>query len=533
MLLVSINAKYSHTSLGIKSIKSYVEKFGFKIDIAECTINDNYFSILKKIMDRKPDIIGFSCYIWNIEIVKQLVSDIKAIDKNIKVFLGGPEVSYNDNIFNECEADFIIAGEGEAPVLSIMQENYNCNGIWNGKTPKTYGDIVEMDEIPFVYSENELLGYTNRAVYYETSRGCPFNCSFCISSVTKGVRELPLKRVFKELDMFIKAKIRKVKLVDRTFNCNKERAYKIFEYIINNSTDTCFHFEIGADLLDDKILSLLRTAKKGQIQFEAGIQSTNEKTLELVDRKTNFEKLKHNVEQIKQCPIRLHLDLIAGLPGETYEIFKNSFNEAFMLNPDILQLGFLKLLHGSKIRREYEKYHYAFRAKAPYEVLSNDFISFDDLMKLKQVEEALDIYNNGMIFNYSVKFILENCEISPFDLFYELGEIIARRTKPPAKEYFVILDNFYREKCFEKYENFSEYLKLDYFVKNRGALPEIFKNYKTKELVSLWAESYENEHNMSHNEVMKRIDFEKFVFGEKSVILAADRINNIICEIKN
>ena len=531
MLLVSINAKYSHTSLGIKSIKSYAEKFGYKIDLAECTINDNYFSIMKKIIDKKPDIIGFSCYIWNIEIVKQLVSDIKSIDKNIKIFLGGPEVSYNDNILNECEADFIVAGEGEAPVLSVLKGNYNCNGIWFGETPKTYGDIVDMNEIPFVYSEDELLEYTNRAVYYETSRGCPFNCSFCISSVTKGVRELPLDRVFKELDMFIKAKIRKVKLVDRTFNCNRERAYKIFEYIINNSTDTCFHFEIGADLLDDKILALLKTAKKGQIQFEAGIQSTNEKTLELVDRKTNFEKLKHNVKMIKECPIRLHLDLIAGLPGETYEIFKASFNEAFMLNPDILQLGFLKMLHGSKIRREYEKYNYSFRLKAPYEVLKNDFISFDELMKLKQVEEALDIYNNSMIFNYSVKFILENCDILPFDLFYELGEIIAQKTKPSAKEYFFILDKYYQNKKFENHDIFNEYLKLDYFIKNRGALPEIFKNYKTKELVNLWAEAYEIKNNMPHNEVMKRIDFEKFLFGKKEVILAADRKKELISEI--
>ncbi len=528
-LLVALNAKYSHTSLSVRSISAYVIKYGYNLSFAELTINDGYFSILENIMSKTPDVIGFSVYIWNVELVKKLVADIKSINPKIKIFLGGPEVSYNKNIFKEMPyIDFVIRGEGEIPVLKLLGGKKNIPGVCFNDREYTFSEIEDMDNIPFVY-ENELSCLTDRAVYYETSRGCPFKCAFCISSLTEGVRTLPLTRVFEEIDCFCEAKIKRVKLVDRTFNFDKKRAKEIIKYILSKKRETCFHFEIGADLLDDEMIELLNSAPFDTIQLEAGIQSTNPEALRLCNRITDMDRLKSNLLKLKDSKIRIHLDLIAGLPAENYESFKKSFNEAYEMSPKVLQVGFLKLLHGSSLREEKEKYNYRFLSTAPYEILSNDFISFYELMKIKKVDESVDAYLNSGIFKNSLKYIFEKYDISPFEFYLSLGEKMGD-AKLSVKDKFKILYDLYGTD-----KEFSETLKLDYVTKERGPIPVFFNNFKTKENLSLVNEFLREKGaealklNDKYNNFIKYIDFEIFEFnGVKSLYLFNRKTNEII-----
>ena len=536
-LLVALNAKYSHTSLSVRSICSYVLKNGYNnISFFEGTINDEYFCLLNSILEKNPDIIGFSCYIWNIELVKKLVSDIKEISPHITVFLGGPEVSYNKSLFKEIpQIDFVIRGEGEIPILKLLKGEDNILGVCKSDNEYHFAEMEEMDNIPFCY-EGELENLTNRAVYYETSRGCPFKCAFCISSLTKGVRTLPLKRVFSEIDLFSNSKIKRVKLVDRTFNFDKKRAKEIITYILSKKRETCFHFEIGADLLDKGLMDIINKADYNTIQFEAGIQSTNYESLKLCDRTTDMVKLKDNLLYLKDSKVRIHLDLIAGLPKEDFESFKKSFDEVYSLSPKVLQVGFLKLLHGSKLREEKEKYNYKFKNTAPYEILSNDFISFFELIKIKKVDKSVDAYFNSGIFKNSLEFILNKNDISPFLFYLKLGEKMGDG-KLSLKDKFEILKILYDE-LFGKSEEFLEYLKLDYVIKERGALPSFLNNFKTKENIAKINEFLKDENNNlkiglsesdRYKDFIKYIDFEIFNFdNEKSLYLFNRKTNDII-----
>ena len=536
-LLVALNAKYSHTSLSVRSICSYVLKNGYNnISFFEGTINDEYFCLLNSILEKNPDVIGFSCYIWNIELVKKLVSDIKEISPHITVFLGGPEVSYNKSLFKEIpQIDFVIRGEGEIPILKLLKGEDNILGVCKSDNEYHFAEMEEMDNIPFCY-EGELENLTNRAVYYETSRGCPFKCAFCISSLTKGVRTLPLKRVFSEIDLFSNSKIKRVKLVDRTFNFDKKRAKEIITYILSKKRETCFHFEIGADLLDKGLMDIINKADYNTIQFEAGIQSTNYESLKLCDRTTDMVKLKDNLLYLKDSKVRIHLDLIAGLPKEDFESFKKSFDEVYSLSPKVLQVGFLKLLHGSKLREEKEKYNYKFKNTAPYEILSNDFISFFELIKIKKVDKSVDAYFNSGIFKNSLEFILNKNDISPFLFYLKLGEKMGDG-KLSLKDKFEILKILYDE-LFGKSEEFLEYLKLDYVIKERGALPSFLNNFKTKENIAKINEFLKDENNNlkiglsesdRYKDFIKYIDFEIFNFdNEKSLYLFNRKTNDII-----
>ena len=539
-LLVALNAKYSHTSLSVRSICSYVLKNGYNnISFFEGTINDEYFCLLNSILEKNPDVIGFSCYIWNIELVKKLVSDIKEISPHITVFLGGPEVSYNKSLFKEIpQIDFVIRGEGEIPILKLLKGEDNILGVCKSDNEYHFAEMEEMDNIPFCY-EGELENLTNRAVYYETSRGCPFKCAFCISSLTKGVRTLPLKRVFSEIDLFSNLKIKRVKLVDRTFNFDKKRAKEIITYILSKKRETCFHFEIGADLLDKELMDIINKADYNTIQFEAGIQSTNYESLKLCDRTTDMVKLKDNLLYLKDSKVRIHLDLIAGLPKEDFESFKKSFDEVYSLSPKVLQVGFLKLLHGSKLREEKEKYNYKFKNTAPYEILSNDFISFFELIKIKKVDKSVDAYFNSGIFKNSLEFILNKNDISPFLFYLKLGEKMGDG-KLSLKDKFEILKILYDE-LFGKSEEFLEYSKLDYVIKERGALPSFFNNFKTKENIAKINEFLKDENtnlkiglseNERYKDFVKYIDFEIFNFGNKKSLYLFNRKTNDIIKMR-
>lgn len=547
LTLVAINAKYSHTSLSIRSLRSYLVAQGMEAPCCvECTINDPYPVILERILQAGGDLIGLSCYIWNAQLVKQLSFDIKALQPEKKLFIGGPEVSFRgQDAFSEYAADMMIKGEGELPLFQYLQGEppETIRGIMTPLYDNGLAENVPLKEIPFVYGEDELEKFQNRAVYYETTRGCPFRCSFCISSLSDGVRALPMERIKKELQLFIDKKIRRVKLVDRTFNYDRKRAYEIFQYIIDHSKETCFHFEVGADLFDEQTLCLLKTAPSGIIQFEAGVQTTNPETSRLICRTNSLEKLKRNVGMLKQCNIRLHLDLIAGLPKENLQSFYRSFDDIYRLEPDILQLGFLKMLYGSKIRKEADLFHYIYRKEPPYEVLKNDCLSFSELMRLKDMEEAVEIYHNSRSFVSALQYVFRENEIRPSVFFDAAGQALKREGKVGFKEQFVLLGRIYRALDLKKSDDFLEHLKYDYVQKNRGSLPGCFANFKSAQASKAFFAMLDKEETVSKyfpwlckykpKERKKMVDFELFRFEKEKKLFAFDRKNGIVVDFSS
>jgi len=416
--LVALNAKFIHTSLALRSLMSYADPKGLYTVIREYTINNRIDFIVSDIYKEKPDYIGFSCYIWNIELIKVIAKRLKKVLPSTKMFFGGPEVSYDSINFLEENpfADIVIRGEGEKAYKSLLELWLNGDDLSkiNGIVYRTNDTIIEnpgvlpieLDKIPFVYSNAE--EFKNKIIYYETQRGCPYNCQYCLSSVEKGVRFLSEKRVKSDLDFFLKNKVSQVKFVDRTFNCNHNHAMMIWKYLMENDNGiTNFHMEITADILKDEAINLLKNARKGLFQFEIGVQSTNELTIDAIKRSAKFGGIADVVKKISLGQnIHQHLDLIAGLPYENYESFKRSFNDVYALEPQQLQLGFLKLLKGSGLRIDAEKYGIVFADEAPYEVLYTNDISFDELLKLKAIEEMVEtFYNSGKALT-AVKFAI-------------------------------------------------------------------------------------------------------------------------------
>ena len=431
ILLCAINAKFIHSSLALRSLYANASKYAEHIDILEFSINNSSDFIIKEIYSKSPQILCFSCYIWNIELVKEIAAIIKKVSPEIKIIMGGPEVSFPPFELLREFSDIIAIGEGEAvfnelcgylltgePELSKIKgiAYYSQENIIVNK-PRALPDL---NSLAFAYKDSD--GLLNKIVYYESSRGCPFNCAYCISSTVEGVRFLDMDKTKAHIDFFLDSKIKLVKFVDRTFNCEPERALEIWKYIIANDNGlTSFHFEIGADLLTDAHIDALKEARAGLIQFEAGVQSTNINTLKEICRASNLEKLRANIAGIKALGnIHLHLDLIAGLPSEDFESFKKSFNDCFDLRPDMLQLGFLKLLKGSALRQNAGKYGIIYREKAPYEVLFTKHISFLELIKLKDVEDILEIYYNSGLFKLTLEYALKMF-MSAFDFFYSFS----------------------------------------------------------------------------------------------------------------
>lgn len=434
-LLVAINAKYIHTSLAVRSIDVYCKQNNTNINVKEFTINNNEDTIINEIYAEKPDFLGFSCYIWNINLVLDLISTIKKLLPNIKIFVGGPEVSYEYEYIFEKGVDIVCIGEGEKTVKELV-DNFNNKKCIDSSFKNIDGiafkldnniivtkdrELLCLDEIPFVYKDG-LEGTEHKILYYEASRGCPYSCQYCLSSLEKGLRFLSEERVKQDLNFFLKNNVKQVKFVDRTFNCNKKFALMIWNYLIDNDNDiTNFHFEISADIVDDEMLETLKKARLGLFQFEIGVQSTNDATLDEIKRKTNLQKLFDKVNKIKELKnIHQHLDLIAGLPFEDYEIFKNSFNDVFNVYPEQFQLGFLKLLKGSGLRINANKYGIVYKEKAPYEVLYTSLINYDKMNMLKSIEEMVETYyNSGKAINtikYGIKFFN-----SSFDFFENLA----------------------------------------------------------------------------------------------------------------
>lgn len=436
-VLVAINAKYIHSNLAVYSLRSYARTFGYEPELLEFTINQQKDQILKGIYEAKPDLLCFSCYIWNLSYVEEIIEDIKKILPKITIWAGGPEVSYDAPQFlkRHPEVDGIMCAEGEKTLTELIRYYESeksqgksldeINGIVYQENRTIHQtllrDIMNMDDLVFPYED--LKDFEHKIIYYESSRGCPFSCSYCLSSIDKKLRFRSFSLVEKELEFFLAHKVPQVKFVDRTFNCKKSHAMAIWTYIKEHDNGiTNFHFEVAADLLTEDEIALIQTMRPGLIQLEIGVQSTNEKTLAEIHRKTDFEEITRKVKAVQKGEnVHQHLDLIAGLPYENYESFGHSFNDVYALKPEQLQLGFLKVLKGSYMAEAAEGYGCVHKAKPPYEVLGTRWLSYKEILKLKGVEEMVEVYYNSGQFQKTIR-AMEHLFETAFSMYEELAD---------------------------------------------------------------------------------------------------------------
>lgn len=512
VLLTAINAKYIHSNPAVYSLRAYAcrygdSRYGEEIRIAEYTINQPFDEILMDIYKKHPDILCISCYLWNISCVEQLITEIPKILPDTKIWLGGPEVSYNGKEMLQTFPGLagIMCGEGEKTFLELMEYYEAGHGVsTNIQTHrKALGDIdgiiyrendssheticqtaarepLDLNEIPFIYEHIE--DFENRIVYYESSRGCPFSCSYCLSSIDKCLRFRDIGLVQRELQFFIEHKVPQIKFVDRTFNCRHDHAMAVWTYIKEHDRGiTNFHFEVAADLLNGEEIELIRSMRPGLIQLEIGVQSTNADTVREIRRKMDLEKVERNTAAVrKPRNVHQHLDLIAGLPFEDYSSFARSFDRVYSMKPDQLQLGFLKVLKGSHMHEKAQEYGLVYQSRPPYEVLSTKWLSYRDVIQLKKIEEMVEIYYNSGQFRYTME-RLEQEFVSPFEMYstlagyYEENGLFEVSHSRIAR--YEILNRFLKKYMGENSAEYGEWLTLDLYlrdnVKNRPAfLPE-------------------------------------------------------------
>jgi len=482
IVLATLNAKYIHTNLALRLLKAYCGE-EFPVEIAEYTIKDPLMNIVTDLYGRRPDVLGFSCYIWNIEETLKIAAMVKKILPDTLIVLGGPEVSYDADVWlNRSPAvDFIVMGEGEEPLRALLRQMHG-ERRWNRVDGIAYRDgahvrlnppaaKLDLSAIPSPYRFPEdapELG--NRIVYFETSRGCPFNCQFCLSSIETGVRYFDIERTKADLLYLVQSGAKTIKFVDRTFNIKRDYALEMFDFLIKNHGGCVFQFEITADIMRPEVLQFLaENAPPGIFRFEIGVQSTNEETNALVQRKQIFAKLCRTVNAVKESGrIDQHLDLIAGLPGENYASFRKTFNDVFALRPEELQLGFLKMLRGTGLRRDAGKYGYVYMEQPPYEILMNDVLSFADVVRIKRTEDKLEKYWNDHRFDHSVTYLIEQVFATPFDFFQEFGDYAAEQgwgtTGHQLEDLFGRLHQFLVARGTERLEVAEGLMKLDYFL---------------------------------------------------------------------
>ena len=443
IFLTAINAKYIHSNLAVYNLKSCSGEYSSRVVVKEYTINQIRDDILKDIYLEQPDVVCFSCYIWNISFVRELVPDLKKILPQVEFWAGGPEVSYDAVEFLKKNPAFfgVMVGEGEETFhelagyyierkpetlsgirgVAFRDENKGRDIVHTG-----WRELMDLSKVPFAYSN--LTEFKNRIIYYESSRGCPFSCSYCLSSIDKKLRFRDIELVKKELQFFIDNKVPQVKFVDRTFNCKHDHAMEIWRYITENDNGiTNFHFEISADLLRAEELALMKTMRPGLIQLEIGVQSTNPQTIKAIRRTMDFEKLKGIVEQIHSFGnIHQHLDLIAGLPYEGYDSFHKSFCDVYALRPEQFQLGFLKVLKGSHMMEMTGEYQILYKDREPYEVLSTAWLTYGEILRLKMVESMVEVYYNSGQFKNTLVF-LEKYFDDPFRMYEALGRFYEKK----------------------------------------------------------------------------------------------------------
>lgn len=499
ILLVAINAKYIHSNLAVYCLKAYAEKnmpqdVNVQIELAEYTINQNRDEILKDIYRRQAEMICFSCYIWNLDYVESMIRDVKKVMKDVIIWAGGPEVSYDsrETLGRLPELTGVMKGEGEktfAKLCKVYGERSEISELSleqiDGITfrcpdgticERPWRVPMDLSEVPFVY--HDMKKFENKIIYYETSRGCPFSCSYCLSSIDKRLRFRSLDLVFNELQFFLDHKVPQVKFVDRTFNCKHDYAMAIWKYIQEHDNGiTNFHFEVAADLLNDEEIRLIRQMRPGLIQLEIGVQSTNTDTIREIRRTMRLEEVREHVARIKEKGnIHQHLDLIAGLPYEDIKSFRKSFDDVYSMRPDQLQLGFLKVLKGSYMQEMQQEYELRYKDEPPYEVLSTKWLPYSDVIELKGIEEMVEIYYNSGQFTHVVEALVENYA-SAYQMYqdlwqyYEEHDYMGIQHRRSAR-YEIVLD-FVKEKYPEQADVMRELLTYDYYLReNAKSRPE-------------------------------------------------------------
>ena len=524
VLLVGVNAKYIHSNPAIYSLEAYArahvgrELADGALELVEYTINQNMENILADIYRRKPDIAAFSCYIWNWNMIQDILMELPKVLPDIQIWLGGPEVSFHgEQILERFPAvKGIMLGEGEKTFTELM--DYYQYQQEEGKQLADIGGLllrsgrtgaqkpVSMDELPFFYQADERNGnsglerFENRILYYESQRGCPFSCAYCLSSIDKTVRFRSLDRIKEHMRFFLENKVQQVKFIDRTFNCNAKHAYEIWKYLKEHDNGvTNFHFEIAADLLTEEQLEVMSDMRPGLIQLEIGVQSTNEHTLQAINRDTKLLHLQEMVARIHSFGnIHQHLDLIAGLPYEDYESFGKSFDEVYAMKPQQLQLGFLKVLKGSPMEERASEYGIIYNSKSPYEVLYSKWLSYEDVLRLKGIEEMVELYYNSNQFVHTLR-VLETEFASAFSMYEALAFFYEEKgyavhTPARAYRYQVLLEfasqvNPARKELYVELLTFDMYLREN--LKSRPAFCPVLN--ATKEEGHKVKEFYQNE----------------------------------------
>lgn len=513
IVLTAINAKYIHSNLAVYSLRAYAAPYKDEIEIAEYTINQQLDDILMDIYKKKPDVLCFSCYIWNLTYVEELIREVKKIFPNLPIWVGGPEVSYDAQEVLERlpEVTGVMFGEGEETFLELLHYYHSEKSSLSQIAGIAYRDAegnihqnewrktIDLSTVPFVYQD--MADFKNKIIYYESSRGCPFSCSYCLSSVDKCLRFRDLELVKRELQFFIDAEVPQVKFVDRTFNCNHKHAMEIWSYLVEHDKGiTNFHFEVAADLLNEEEIQLIEKMRPGLIQLEIGVQSTNEKTIHEIRRVMKFSEVARIVKRINQGGnVHQHLDLIAGLPYEDIESFQKSFDDVYRLHPEQLQLGFLKVLKGSYMKEMKEDYGLIYKSQPPYEVLCTNWLSYADIVLLKMIEEMVEVYYNSGQFSYTLRHLEEEFE-SPFTLYLELGKYYETHelnlvSHSRITRYEILLD-FIKSRNTTKEELYRELLTFDLYlrenVKNR---PEFAGEYSvSKEFLNSFYEEECEQH---------------------------------------
>lgn len=502
ILLAACNAKYIHSNLAVYNLKSCSGKYSPNVVIKEYTINQIRDDILKDIYLEQPDVICFSCYIWNISFVKELVPDLKKILPHVDFWAGGPEVSYDAVEFLKKNPAFfgVMVGEGEETFHElagyyIERKPENLKEIRGvafhdeTKVPDIvytgWRELMDLSKVPFAYSN--LTEFKNRIIYYESSRGCPFSCSYCLSSIDKKLRFRDIELVKNELQFFIDNKVPQVKFVDRTFNCKHDHAMAIWRYITEHDNGiTNFHFEISADLLREEELALMKTMRPGLIQLEIGVQSTNPQTIKAIRRTMDFEKLKGIVEQIHGFGnIHQHLDLIAGLPYEGYDSFHKSFCDVYALRPEQFQLGFLKVLKGSHMMEMTGEYQILYKDREPYEVLSTAWLTYGEILRLKMVESMVEVYYNSGQFKHTLVFLEQYFE-DPFRMYEALGRFYEKKgyseiSHSRMRRYEILME-FAGEQKEIPLEALSDVMLLDLYLReNLKSRPSFASDQKPYE----------------------------------------------------
>ena len=526
ILLAACNAKYIHSNLAVYDLKAYSSDYDEHVILREYTINQPKDEILKDIYSSGADVVCFSCYIWNISFVRELIRDLVKILPKTAFWAGGPEVSYDAEKFltEMPEMTGVMVGEGEKTFHDLLEFYIDgkdsleeISGIAYRTGDKIihngWRELMDLSAIPFVYEHLEK--FENRIIYYESSRGCPFSCSYCLSSIDKKLRFRDLELVKKELQFFLDHRVPQVKFVDRTFNCKHEHAMTIWKYILEHDNGvTNFHFEISADLLREEEMELMSQMRPGLIQLEIGVQSTNPETIRAIHRHMDLKKLEHCVNRVHSFRnIHQHLDLIAGLPYEDYDIFHQSFNDVYQMKPDQLQLGFLKVLKGSLMQKEAEVYGIVYKEKEPYEVLSTNWLTYGEVLKLKMVESMVEVYYNSGQFWQTLEYLVP-LEKDAFTFYEKLGSFYEKKgyseiSHSRMRRYEILLE-YLKEETDVPAEVAAQKMLYDLYLreklKKRPAFAPDQKQYET----AVW-------NYRKNNQVSKTAHIE--VFENGTVIL--------------